>query len=192
MSQDRSAYSQARSGASTALPARILVAYASEFGATSTIAAVIGEVLRAGGSTVDVRTIVDVGNLSGYNAVVLGSAIYNGEWLPEAVHFVHFHEPALRRIPVAFFAVSMTMREDTPEHRRIVLEYLEPVRTAAPHLEPVSIGLFAGRMDYHKLPLLERLRFWLRARLPAGDYRDWAAIRAWAAEVRPMLVPDER
>lgn len=167
--------------------ARVLVSYASQFGATQAIAETIGAALREAGAEVDVRLVLDVNDLSGYQAVIVGSPIYNGQWLPEAIYFVQHYEATLRQMPVAYFVVSMTMREDTPEHRQRVLEYLAMVREAAPTIEPVDIGLFAGKLDYHNLPLLDRVLFWLRERLPSGDFRNWNVVRTWVERVRPEL-----
>jgi menaquinone-dependent protoporphyrinogen oxidase len=167
---------------------RVLVAYASEFGSTREIAEVIGQTLRDTSTEVDVRQIIDVRDLAPYQAVVVGSAIYNGAWLPEAVHFVRSFEATLSCLPVAYFAVSMTMRNDTPANRRMVLEYLDPVRALTPAVQPVDIGLFGGRLQYVNLPLLTRFYFWLQSRLPSGDYRTWATIQDWARAIRPALV----
>lgn len=166
---------------------RILIAYASEFGSTRKVVEALAEALHDGETDVEVRLVWDINDVSSYDAVVVGSAIYNGQWLPEAVYFVQSYAAQLSTMPVAYFVVSMTMRVDTPENRRGVLSYLEPVRKAAPSVRPVDIGLFAGQLRYRNLPPLARLVFWITARLPTGDYRDWDAIRRWAAQVRPML-----
>jgi menaquinone-dependent protoporphyrinogen oxidase len=167
---------------------RLLVAYSGEFATTREIAEVIGQTLRDTNTKVDVCQTIDVRELAPYQAVVVGSAIYNGAWLPEAVEFVRYFEAMLSSLPVAYFAVSMTMRTDTPANRRTVLACLEPVRAAAPAVQPVDIGLFAGRLQYVNLPLLTRLFFWLQSRLPSGDFRDWATIQDWVREIRPALV----
>ncbi len=167
---------------------RILVAYSGEFGTTREIAEVIGHTLRDTHTAVDVRQTIDVRALAPYQAVVLGSAIYNGAWLPEAVEFVRHYAAMLSGLPVAYFAVSMTMRIDTPANRRTVLAYLDPVHAVAPAVQPVAIGLFAGRLQYFNLPLLARLYFWLQSRLPSGDFRNWATIQEWVREIRPALV----
>ena len=163
---------------------RVLVAYASEFGTTAEVAELIGATLRDGGTTVDVSVVFDAHNVHSYDAAIIGSPIYNGAWLPEAVDFVRDHAAALAGMPVAYFAVSMSMRQDTPANRQTVLAYLRPVLAAAPDVRPIDIGLFAGHMRYRNLPFLERLIFLLRARLPSGDFRDREAIRAWVLRLR--------
>jgi menaquinone-dependent protoporphyrinogen oxidase len=59
---------------------------------------------------------------------------------------------------------------------------MEPV---VQKVRPLSIGLFGGKMDYSRLGLLDRLIASKMKKVPEGDYRDWAAIRAWAGKFRP-------
>lgn len=169
---------------------RILVAYASMFGSTGEIAHAIADVLRDDCTVVDVRAVLDVDDLHPYHSVVVGSAIYNGQWLPEAVQFVRMHKAALCRMPVAYFAVCMLLHRPTPQHRHTVAAYLETVHALTPRISPVAVGMFAGKLRYRNLPLLERVEFLILSQLPSGDFRDWDAIRAWAVQVRPALLPD--
>jgi len=162
---------------------KILVACASRAGATGEVAEAIGEVLCDGGAAVDVRLAKDMTDLSPYRAVVVGSAIYMGRWMSEAVKFVETHRDALNSMPVAYFVVCLTMKDDTEENRRTVAAYLDPVREV---VQPVDVGLFAGRLDYSKLPFLFRLII-KAMKQPEGDYRNWEAIRAWAGELAPLL-----
>jgi len=56
----------------------VLIAYATKYGATEEIAGKIGEVLRQAGLTADVLPADKVGDVTSYQAVVLGSAVYAG------------------------------------------------------------------------------------------------------------------
>ena len=163
---------------------KILVAYASRAGSTGGVAEAIGQVLCNGGVAVDVRLAKEVTDVSPYRAVVVGSAIRMGQWLPEAIKFVEMHRDALSQVPVAYFAVCMTLAEDTEENRRMVAAYLDPVREI---VQPVDVGLFAGAMDYGKLSFIFRLVI-KAMKVPEGDFRNWDAIRDWAANVRPRLL----
>jgi menaquinone-dependent protoporphyrinogen oxidase len=140
-------------------------------------------VLRAGGATVDVKPVTTVHEAKGYDAVVVGSAIRMSHWLPEAVAFVQAHREALSHMPTAYFLVSGLLRDNTPEMRRKVLAFLSPVRTM---LEPTSIGLFAGKMDYSRMDGHDR-SIAEAVSSAEGDWRNWEAIRAWAQEVQPIL-----
>ena len=170
---------------------RTLIAYASRAGSTAEVAETIGNVLRESGLDVDVRSVKDVQSLTGYDALVLGSAIWAGKPLPEMQRFVADQHEALARLPVAYFILCDALREDTPANRQIALGYLSPLRAAK---QPVSVGMFAGRRDFSKVHPLLRWFLMRVVRLAEGDWRDWAQIRAWAvtlaaqlADARPAL-----
>ena len=163
---------------------KILVTYATRAGSTFEVAEQVAEVLRAAGATVDVKPVPAVHEVKGYDAVIVGSAIRMGHWLPEAVAFVQAHRETLSHIPTAYFLVSGLLRDDTPGMRRKVLAFLDPVRTI---LEPTSIGLFAGKMDYSKMDWLDR-SIAEAVSSSEGDWRNWEAIRGWAHDLQTNLI----
>jgi len=168
---------------------KVLVTYASRFGYTTGVAEAIGKSLSEDGTHVDVLPMRDVKDLSAYSAVVAGSAINGGEWLPEAIAFVRDHQTELNRRPFAAFLVCMTLTMRNAErYRSHVAAWLEPLRALA---RPVSEGLFAGGLDISKIPSFgDRLKFRLSVLFGVwkeGDHRDWDAIRAWAVQVKPLL-----
>lgn len=168
---------------------KILITYASRFDATAGVADAIGKTLAENGMQVDVLPMKDVTDLAPYQAVVAGSAINGGAWLPEAVQFVQAHQTELARKPFAAFLVCMTLTmKNAEQYRSHVATWLEPVRRLA---RPVSEGLFAGALDIAKIPSFnDRLKFRLSVLFGAwkeGDHRDWKAIREWALELKPLL-----
>jgi len=169
---------------------KILVTYASRAGATAGVAEAIGKTLSENGVQVDVRPMQDVKDLSPYRAVVAGSAIQGGQWLPEAMQFMQANRASLSQKPFAAFLVCMTLAMPGAEkYREHVRTWLEPVRAMA---RPVSEGLFAGALDIRKVPSLgDKLKFRLSVLFGVwseGDHRDWGAIHAWAEGLRPLLL----
>lgn len=125
---------------------------------------------------------------------VAGSAIQGRQWLPEAMQFVQTHRATLARMPFAAFLVCMTLAmPNADKYRQDVAGWLAPVRAL---VRPASEGLFAGTLDLSKVPsFADRLKFRLSIALgfwTEGDHRDWQAIRAWAADLRPALAGDVR
>jgi menaquinone-dependent protoporphyrinogen oxidase len=168
---------------------KILVTYASRAGSTAEIAEAIGETLTQNGAQVDILPMQDVKDLSLYRAVVVGSAIRGSKWLPEAMDFIRAHRAELLKRPVATFTVCITLAmSNSNQYRQAVAGWIEPVRL---QVRPVSEGLFAGRLDFTKLPLtLDTLKLRLVVALgifPKGDRRDWNAIRTWAENLNPLL-----
>lgn len=180
------ALNESSCGGQNDMNGKILVAYASRAGSTSRVAEAIAAVLCADGAAVDVRLAKEVTDVSSYRAVVVGSAIYMGRWMSDAVKFVERHKNALSRMLVAYFLVCLTLKDDTEENRRLVRAYLDPVLAQAPQVQPLDIGLFAGRMDYSKLSLFYRLAA-KAVDAPEGDYRNWGAIAAWAGRMSSQL-----
>ena len=81
----------------------ILVTYATHASSTFEVAEQIAEVLRTTEASVDVKPVPAVHEVKGYEAVVIGSAIRMGQWLPEAVAFVQAQREPLSHIPTATF-----------------------------------------------------------------------------------------
>ncbi|HVC11268.1 MAG TPA: flavodoxin domain-containing protein [Burkholderiales bacterium] len=160
---------------------RVLVTYASKYGSTGGVADAIGKELCAGGLAADVRLIKNVGELSSFRAAVIGSPIYRGKWMPEAVDFLRTNGEALRRVPVALFLACMNLAQPTEAKRAEVSAYVDGILEGAPELGPVGFGTFAGALHYGKLSWLNR-RILKSKGVPEGDFRDWNAIRAWARE----------
>ncbi len=168
---------------------KILVTYASRFGSTGGVAEAIGKSLRESGTVVDVLPMASVKDLTPYQAVVAGSAINGGAWLPEALTFVKDQKAELKRRPVAAFLVCMTLAmRNGEQYRSHVSTWLDPVRSV---ISPVSEGLFAGALDIKRIPSAsDRLKFRLSVIFGAwkeGDHRDWKAIEAWAHSLEAKL-----
>lgn len=164
---------------------KILIAHATKAGSTGEVAEAIAEELRSGGAEVDVRPANDVKKVSAYTAVIVGSAIRMGKLLSDATKFVKKHEKTLNELPVAYFVVCMTMKDDTEENRRTVESYLDPMREV---VEPVDMGLFAGAINYSKLSFPART-ISKAMKVSEGDFRDWDAIRDWTRQVHQKLPP---
>jgi len=128
---------------------KLLVAYATKAGSTAEVAEALGEELRRAGAEVDVRLAKDVKDLKHYSAVIVGSGIRMGQLSSDATKFVEKNQEALKQVPVAYFVVCMTMKDDTEENHRTVEAYLDPVCEI---VEPLDKGLFAGAMNYSNYP----------------------------------------
>jgi menaquinone-dependent protoporphyrinogen oxidase len=159
----------------------ILVAVASKHGSTLAIAEAIGQELREAGHAVEVRNTVQVSNLENVDATIVGSAIYMGNWLPEARKFVESHRASLLKVPVWLFS-SGPLGQDDPQPRGDFahLQELMQATQARGH------QTFVGKLDKAELGLGERLVAKM-VKAPEGDFRDWEAIRAWAREIASAL-----
>ncbi|HKZ17710.1 MAG TPA: flavodoxin domain-containing protein [Geobacteraceae bacterium] len=156
----------------------LLIAYATYAGSTMEVASAIGEELGARGYRVDVKPITKTLQVDGYQAVIIGSAVQYGEWLPEAVDFVKTNQQSLEKARVALFSVHIQNLEDDPTSRAARLAYLDGVR---PFVQAEAEVFFAGRFDKRGAALLlPKLIAWI---MPDMDLRDWTKIRAWAQTI---------
>lgn len=149
------------------MSARVLVAYASKLGSTAEIAETIAHVLRDGGHHAVALPARDVTSLEGYDAVVLGSALYAAYWQRDAHRFVDRFREDLKARPLWLFSGG-------PLDRRLARAD-QPI---TPHGAEITAGLgarghhtFGGRLT-PTAPvapqILQTHRF--------GDFRDWQRI----------------
>ena len=161
---------------------RILVTYASAFGSTVAVAAAIGESLAGDDLAVDVKPIAENPQLDDYQAVVIGSAVQHGNWLPEAVDFVKSKQAVLQEMPVALFCVHITNLGDDATSRQNRRTFLDAVRPLVP---AVDEAYFAGKFDRRGAKLM--LPPFFARFVPPLDFRKWDKMRIWGARLRPLL-----
>ncbi|MFF0268215.1 flavodoxin domain-containing protein [Kribbella sp. NPDC004536] len=179
------ALQQELDGKEDAMSKKILVAYASKMGGTAGIAEVIGDELRAHGHHVDVLNVAGVEDITSYDAVVLGSAIYIRRWRREAVRFLRHHVEELRRRQVWLFHSGPVGPDKDQEQamppavRRLAHQIgATPAVTFAGRLEPATAtGFLARRLASGSL---------------AGDARDWDKIRVWSADISAAVEATQR
>jgi menaquinone-dependent protoporphyrinogen oxidase len=121
-----------------------------------------------------------------YDAAVIGSAVYLGRWMAEAVAFVRRQKAALRPIPVWLFSSGpLGDAQPQPLGEPHQLDELMVAARARGH------RLFSGRLDKTQLGLGERLII-KAVHAPVGDFRDWDDVRGWAREIGETLLGTER
>ncbi|GAP13307.1 flavodoxin [Longilinea arvoryzae] len=155
----------------------ILVTYATKAGSTAEVASVIAETLSKSGARVDLRPVKDVPSLEGYQAVVIGSAVRIGQWLPDAKALIQREQAQLAGMPVAIFSVHMENLGEDEASRQARVAYTAPIHAL---VTPAAEAFFAGKIDLSKLSFLERMMSKMMKSVDE-DRRDWEAIRAWAA-----------
>src|SRR5512133_2497066 len=95
---------------------KVLIAVASKHGSTREIAAAITEELAGRNIDAVQHEAAEVKDLEGYNAVILGSAIYAGRWMSEARSFAERYHEALVHMPVWVFSSGPLGAGDPQPH----------------------------------------------------------------------------
>jgi menaquinone-dependent protoporphyrinogen oxidase len=192
---------------------RILVAYATMAGSTIEVARAVGEEIAKSGVQVDVLPLGEVKGLEAYDGVVVGGPMIMG-WHRAALGFLKKHRGAFQRIPLAVFVMGMSLTQTgetnvggvpvyvdeklpkPPEKEgRLTLReryarlssYVRPILMTTRPVKPVNIGFFGGRLEYGRLKWWAVLFVMLIIQAPAGDRRNWTAIRSWAAGLPAAL-----
>lgn len=159
---------------------RILVCAASRHEATNEVAKAIADTLERAGNEVEVRRPEQVGHLTGFDAVVLGSAIYAGRWLKPARDLVERTSGRMRTLPVWLFSTGPIGDPLMPTEPPVDVEPMIEQSGAREH------RLFGGRLDRRELGIGEKLMVRM-VHAPDGDYRPWREIGAWAEEIASAL-----
>ncbi|MGV9746426.1 flavodoxin domain-containing protein [Rhodococcus zopfii] len=177
---------------------RVLVGYATAKGATRGIAERIATGLEQAGHTVDSRELSAVTSIGAYDVLVVGSAIHNGQWLPDAADALDRLGPDLGGRAVWAYSVSSVgasssllsprvaryLRRVTPEPKAV-----QALRASAADVR--GHRFFAGTIAPGDWPGVGRIVFRLMGG-HYGDARDWADIDEWVATVRAESDDDVR
>jgi len=179
---------------------RVLVTYATRHGATRGIAERIGRTLGRRGMETVVLPADQARQVEGFDAFVVGSAAYMGRWLKDATRFVERHRDALASHPTWLFSSGPIGTDRVDKQGRDVLETGRPREfdELVPVVHPRGEKVFFGAFDPDAAPVgvWERLgapflrMTSVREAMPAGDFRDWPAIEAWATGIAEALEPE--
>ncbi|WP_393062288.1 flavodoxin domain-containing protein [Streptomyces sp. LN549] len=159
---------------------RVLVAYGSKHGATAGIADELGKTLRGDGFDTDVVSADAVSDVSGYDAVVLGGALYAGRWNGEATQCARRNAGQLRHRSVWLFSSGPV--DSSAEQRDI-----PPVHGVARWMKRFDAQehtTFGGALTAETPGRIARA---LVRRGKGGDFRNPERIQEWAHHIADEL-----
>lgn len=159
---------------------RILITAASKHGSTREIAEAMARRLESYGHELTLQSPSEVSDVTQFDAVVLGSAVYITQWMPEAHDFVNRFGDVLQTKPMWAFSVGMS---GVPKHQPQDPMRIGPVME---HIAAVDHRTFPGRYKPELLTLRERSIGRLAGAVE-GDFRDWAAVEAWTDAIHEHL-----
>ena len=158
----------------------VLVTVGSRHGSTREIGAGIAQVLERAGHVVEQVDPDEVTSVAGFDAVVLGSAVYVGR-LTESVRALALRlEGALAELPLWLFWSGPIGSPPRPDIEPDDVGYL------ARRLHPRDVRVFGGCLEPGALEMAERSQR-AAADIAAGDFRDFAEIDLWADEIAGEL-----
>jgi menaquinone-dependent protoporphyrinogen oxidase len=134
------------------------------------------------GVEVDLARPEDVHAVDRYDAVVLGSAVNAGHWLPEAAAFVERYEDRLADRPVWLFSSGSVGNSGGALARKMAAEQPLEVGQIRDRVDVRDHRVFAGRLDRRRLGLVRRAGLVLFPSME-GDFRDWDQIHWWGSAI---------
>lgn len=165
---------------------KILVTYATQYGATAEIAEKIGAVLRREGLQADVAPVDSIRGLTEYQAVILGSGVYIGQWNKKAAAFLKANAESLSARPVWLFSSGPTGEGDAVE--LVKGQRLPPaLQPVAERIQPQDVAVFHGFINPDKIHFLQKWVIKNMVKAPFGDFRDWESIDRWATGIAAAL-----
>lgn len=159
---------------------KVLVTAASKYGSTMEVAQAVRDELFAAGVDAELRSPEDVRDLQGFDAAVIGSAVYAGHWLDPAKRLVEREADRMRAIPIWLFSVGPLGDPPKPDEEPVDVRALIESTKASEH------RIFTGRLDRKQLNFVEKALV-IALRAPEGDFRDWDAIRDWSRGISIAL-----
>ena len=121
---------------------RILVTYATKKGSTREVAEAIALRLEGHGLTTTLLPAAEIDELDGFDAVIVGGALYTGRWHADARRFLkEFREP-LAGVQLAVFAIGPLTTSE--EHVAGARKQLDHALEKTPEIAPVAVAIFGG------------------------------------------------
>lgn len=161
---------------------RVLVVYGSTRGGTEGLAETIAAELRSAGIESDILPAKKAGTLAGYDAVIVGGALYAARWHRAARRFARRYADQLRQRPTYFFSSG-------PLDDSALSSEIAPVKGVQALMERTGARghvTFGGRLasDARGFPASAL------AKKQAGDWRDPDHVHRWTQAVAAQLRVD--
>jgi len=149
-------------------------------GSTAEIAEAIADQLRHHDLEVVTSPCSTAPDPAGFDAVLIGSAVYATRWMKSARRFLRDHRAVLAVRATWLFESGPT--GDLSERRH---ESPAAVIRLAREVGSPPVEVFGGNLDPARAttPIAK----WVANSDMAGDYRDWKQIRDWADEIAGRL-----
>lgn len=168
---------------------KILITYASKHGSTAEIAEKIHEIFTNHGLKCEIKSVEDVNDISAYETIVLGSAVYIGQWRKSTVKFLKKNEETLIKKKLWLFSTGPTGKGDPVELLK-GWKYPDALKDTIDKISPEEITVFHGALNEAKLNTFEKMTIKM-VKAPMGDYRDWEQVKLWANDIIKSLISDK-
>ena len=174
--------------------ARILIVYSTTDGHTREICNRLRKVIEQQEHQVTLMPVAEAAyaDLESCDKIVVGASIRYGRHSPLLVEFIERNAPVLNRKPSAFFSVNVVARKpakNQPHTNPYVRKLLRKIAW-----RPREVGVFAGKIDYPRYSVLDRLIIRGIMWLTGGptdpkavvEFTDWRQVEAFGNLIARM------
>ena len=168
----------------------VLIVFESKYGSTAEIADRLGANIRDAAKTATaLRVTVSPAKTApppdGYDAIIIGSAVYIARWRKQVSGYLLRHQKTLAQKRVWLFSSGPTGSGDPVE---LLNGWTMPVKLqeAVAGIRPIETIVFHGAVFMDRLGFFDRLLA-TKVDSPVGDFRDWEMVAAFAQRIAKQL-----
>ncbi|MGW5452810.1 flavodoxin domain-containing protein [Nocardia sp. NPDC003979] len=166
---------------------RIAVLYATAQGSTRDIAEFIYDNLVARGARAELHDVGHAPDLSTIDTVVVGSAIHDMDFLPEATAYLRHNLKTLQDKDVWLFSVGLGPALRGPVGRWAGRQIPRKIAAVISMVHPRDYTPFAGKYERAGVSWRARTMYRVLGGARYGDLRDWQAVREWSTRIGDAL-----
>jgi menaquinone-dependent protoporphyrinogen oxidase len=172
----------------------ILILYSTTDGHTREICQRLGQVIEQAGHQVKLMSIGDQPDvdMKPFDKIVLGASIRYGKHGKQVYEFIERNERILDSKPNAFFSVNVVARKpekNQPETNPYLKKFLKQITW-----QPKELAVFAGKIDYQRYRILDRLMIRLIMWMTKGptdpktvaEFTNWKQVEAFGRLISNM------
>jgi menaquinone-dependent protoporphyrinogen oxidase len=172
---------------------KVIIIYATTDGHTREISSRLKAIIEHN-NKVEIIPIEDVSklDLTAFDILVVGASIRYGRHSPKVYEFIDQNLAVLDNKPNAFFTVNVVARKpekNRPDTNPYLNKFLAQIAW-----KPRKLAVFAGKIDYQKYKVWDRLMIRMIMWITKGptdpktiiEFTDWREVEAFGKEISEM------
>ena len=172
---------------------KIGIIYSSVDGQTLKICNKLRDVYQQNNQNVELFSINDFNeDVTNYDKLIIGASIRYGVHNKKIIDFINANKKQLDSIKTAFFSVNLVARKSekcTPDTNPYVIKFFKTIDWT-----PTIVGVFAGKLDYKKYPLFDRIMIQFIMWMTKGptntnaeiEYTNWDRVTEFGIQLKNM------
>ncbi len=173
---------------------KIVIIYSTTDGHTREICSHLQKIIEQENNEVTLIPIEDASEveLNKFNIIVIGASIRYGKHSKKIYEFISNHQKILDEKPNAFFSVNVVARKpdkNQPETNPYLKKFLSQISW-----QPKELAVFAGKIDYQKYTIFDRLMIRMIMWITKGptdpkaniEFTDWNQVNNFGKLISKM------